>query len=126
VDGDHRLVPAIVVPANEPAARKLEGTFLSRTISWLLNKGKMAYTPSLLRHKAFGMSESDRSVPTSLVNLDLYPIADTTSGSGKAFADRCQREYAESGLCILPEFISEKPLKRLAQEANKLQRHCSL
>ena len=83
----------------------------------------MAYTPSLLRHKAFGMSESDRSVPTSLVNLDLYPIADTTSGSGKAFADRCQREYAESGLCILPEFISEKPLKRLAQEANKLQRH---
>ena len=61
--------------------------------------------------------------PSALVNLNQYPIADILSGSGKRFADQCRREYTETGLCMLPDFIKTTSLDTLAQEANTLQQH---
>jgi len=61
--------------------------------------------------------------PLALVNLSQYPIEDITRGNGKSFADQCQREYTETGLCMLPDFIKTASLDTLAQEANTLQRH---
>lgn len=56
--------------------------------------------------------------PEQMVNLKRYPIADPHSEAAKAFAARCNKEFAETGLCMLPDFTNEDALTLLADEAN--------
>ena len=56
---------------------------------------------------------------SDLVNLARYPIVDLQCAEGLAFADQCKKQYEETGLCMLPEFILENALNRLAAEASE-------
>ena len=53
-----------------------------------------------------------------IVNLSRYPIADLSSPPARALAITCRREFAKSGLCMLPEFILPSVLDSLTKEAN--------
>ncbi len=53
-----------------------------------------------------------------MVNVARYPLDDPTSAG--ALAERCQREYRDTGLCMLPDFILPRALRMLADEADRL------
>ena len=53
-----------------------------------------------------------------IVNLSRYPIADLSSPPARALAINYRREFANSGLCMLPEFILPSGLDSLTKEAN--------
>jgi len=42
-----------------------------------------------------------------IVNLDRYPVDRIDHGEGLAFARECKQRYDETGLCILPGFVSD-------------------
>ncbi len=52
-----------------------------------------------------------------MVNLVRYPIADLETVEGNAFAQRCRKQYLETGLCMLTNFIVSNSLQILADEA---------
>ena len=52
-----------------------------------------------------------------MVNLHRYPIVDLTTDEGLAFANACREQYQQTGLCLLPEFITPASLDSLAAEA---------
>ncbi|MFV2031124.1 MAG: hypothetical protein ACC663_01400 [Gammaproteobacteria bacterium] len=53
-----------------------------------------------------------------MVDLARYPIADLETVEANAFAQRCRKQYLETGLCMLTNFITGKALQILADEAN--------
>ncbi|MDH3375865.1 MAG: hypothetical protein OEQ39_02735 [Gammaproteobacteria bacterium] len=55
-----------------------------------------------------------------MVNLARYPIADLDTAEGAAFAKQCRREYLETGLCMLPDFIVPGARQILAEEASAI------
>jgi len=55
-----------------------------------------------------------------MVDLQRYPIADLECTESRAFAERCRLRYLETGLCILPEFITPEAHKVLTEEANAI------
>ncbi len=60
-----------------------------------------------------------QSLPVEqIVNLNYYPISDTDSAEYKQLVNRCQKNFIETGLCELPEFILPNALQTLAAEAN--------
>jgi len=70
------------------------------------------------------LTEQDSTNPfdaSTLVNLEKYPISDTIDGTGKAFAEKCRREYLHTGLCMLPGFILPQALDSLASEAEAMR-----
>ena len=56
----------------------------------------------------------------AMINLDRYPILDLNSGAGASFAKRCRQQYLDTGLCMLPEFVSPAALETLAAEAGAI------
>lgn len=58
---------------------------------------------------------------TAMVDLSRYPIANILSGEGEALAQQCRREYNETGLCMLPGFIKDEALEKLAAEAESMK-----
>ena len=57
---------------------------------------------------------------TDMVNLQRYPIADLESTESRAFADQCRQRYLETGLCVLPDFITPEAHQILSEEANSI------
>jgi hypothetical protein len=55
-----------------------------------------------------------------MVNLKQYPIADLDSVEGSRFAEQCRLEFLETGLCMLPDFITSGAQGVLTEEANSL------
>jgi len=55
-----------------------------------------------------------------IVDLQRYPIADLECTESRAFAEQCRLRYLETGLCILPEFITPEAHKVLTEEANAI------
>ena len=55
-----------------------------------------------------------------MVDLQRYPIADLECAESRAFAGQCRLRYLETGLCILPEFITSEAHKALTEEANAI------
>lgn len=53
-----------------------------------------------------------------IVNLARYPIADLESPVGAACVLRHRQNYLGTGLCMLPKFIREDALHKLADEGN--------
>ncbi len=53
-----------------------------------------------------------------IVNLSRYPIADLESVEGAACVTQYRRDFLETGLCILPNFIKADVLRKLADESN--------
>ena len=58
--------------------------------------------------------------PAEMVNLARYPIADLDSTEGVRFAERCRQQYLETGLCMLPDFITDAAHRILTAEANSI------
>jgi hypothetical protein len=57
--------------------------------------------------------------PSSLVDLDRYPILDL-DGAGRALVERCRRELAATGACELPGFVTAEATERMAKESEAL------
>lgn len=55
---------------------------------------------------------------SQLVNLSSYPLLDLKSPVGRAFALSCRQEYQETGLCLLPDFITPEATEVLTAEAS--------
>ena len=55
-----------------------------------------------------------------MVNLARYPIADLNSVEGVEFAEQCRQQYLETGLCMLPDFITADAHRILTEEANSI------
>ena len=55
-----------------------------------------------------------------MVDLQRYPIVDSECAESRAFAGQCRLRYLETGLCILPEFITPEAHKVLTEEANAI------
>ena len=55
-----------------------------------------------------------------IVDLSRYPIADSESAEGATCAAQYRREFLETGLCILPNFVKPDALRRLADEGNAI------
>jgi hypothetical protein len=68
------------------------------------------------------MSNLDKvTIPTAeMVNLARYPISDLNSVEGVEFAEQCRQQYLETGLCILPDFITPNAHRILTDEANSI------
>ncbi|MFT5351607.1 MAG: hypothetical protein ACI9MF_002430 [Gammaproteobacteria bacterium] len=62
-----------------------------------------------------------RSGASSLVDLERYPIDNIIDDTGKRFAEKCRREYLETGLCMLPGFIRQSSLSSLASESEAMR-----
>ncbi len=58
-----------------------------------------------------------------IVNFDRYPVDRIDHGEGLEFARECKQRYAETGLCMLPGFVTESALDILAQEADGYLEH---
>lgn len=56
----------------------------------------------------------------NLVDLDLYPIGDTSKGKGAEFLKACQENMETHGWCNLDGFIHADGLAQLKAEANAL------
>ena len=53
-----------------------------------------------------------------IVDLHRYPIDTPCSIAAQKFTAQCRRQYADDGLCVLPEFILPAARRRLASEAD--------
>ncbi|MBX2824636.1 MAG: hypothetical protein KTR33_07890 [Gammaproteobacteria bacterium] len=69
-------------------------------------------------------SQFNATSAAELVNLEQYPLpgaaGDAPDTAGEHFLENCRRDYLQSGLCILPDFIHPQALNALADEANQL------
>lgn len=54
--------------------------------------------------------------PGDLVDLDRWPIADPDAAEGRAIVEAGRRDLAESGLCLLPGFLTEPARAAMAAE----------
>jgi len=64
--------------------------------------------------------ETTAIAATELVNLARYPIADLNTAEGNKLAHQCRQQYLQTGLCILPDFITSEALKILGEEASSI------
>ena len=55
-----------------------------------------------------------------IVDTARYPIQDLNSPEGAKLVAACREEFAATGLCMLPGFVSPEALDVLAHEANGL------
>jgi hypothetical protein len=58
-----------------------------------------------------------------IVNLDRYPVDRIDRGEGLAFARQCKQHYDETGLCMLPGFVTDPALDLLAEESEAYLQH---
>jgi hypothetical protein len=54
------------------------------------------------------------------IDLNRYPIHDLRSPKRKELVDRCKKELADSGCCLLSSFITADAVKEMAAEATRL------
>ena len=68
------------------------------------------------------MSNVDKMTVSAaeMVNLARYPIADLNSVEGVELAEQCRQQYLETGLCMLPDFITADAHRILTEEANSI------
>jgi len=68
------------------------------------------------------MSNADKMTVSAaeMVNLARYPIADLNSVEAVEFAEQCRQQYLETGLCMLPDFITADAHRILTAEANSI------
>lgn len=62
---------------------------------------------------------SDNGI-SAIIDLERYPIADLTRPEAGAVIDDCQRQLAESGLCLLPGFVRADALAAMSEDARRL------
>ena len=55
-----------------------------------------------------------------MVDLQRYPIADLASTESREFALQCRQRYQDTGLCMLPDFITPAAHEILTAEANAI------
>ena len=65
-------------------------------------------------------SPTESQAVVDMIDLDRYPIDDLSTPEGTEFAARCRQTYADTGLCMLPDFIRPTALDILAAEANSV------
>lgn len=61
-----------------------------------------------------------KNTAADLINLDRYPIASLDGQESRLFARQCRQQYQQTGLCILPDFISPEAQRSLSEEANSI------
>jgi hypothetical protein len=68
------------------------------------------------------MTTTDRAAldPSSLVDIDRYPILDATAREFGDLAERCRAQLDETGCCILPGFLAADAVTRAVAEARSL------
>lgn len=62
---------------------------------------------------------TDSAAP-DMIDLARYPIADLASDAGQALANRCRADFADSGICLLPDFVTPAARDLLARESAAL------
>ena len=55
-----------------------------------------------------------------IVDLERYPIAELGSPEAQSLVEACRGQMAETGLCLLPDFVRKEALARMAEEARRL------
>ena len=55
---------------------------------------------------------------TDLIDLGKYPVNKIESAAGLGFANQCRQRYIETGLCLLPGFVTNHALKILSGESD--------
>lgn len=63
-------------------------------------------------------SDTSATHASAMIDLSQYPISDLNQPQSRAFADKCQLEYQQSGLCMLPGFIKPAALQAMANETS--------
>ena len=53
---------------------------------------------------------------SQIVNLDRYPLDRLDSAEGRSLVATCQKSLAQSGACLLAEFISREALKKARRD----------
>jgi hypothetical protein len=68
------------------------------------------------------MKHADKTAISAaeMVKLGRYPIADLNSVEGTEFAEQCRQQYLQTGLCMLPNFITTNAHQVLTEEANSI------
>ena len=61
--------------------------------------------------------------PTTLLNLDRYPVADLSSLAARRIILGGREQLAETGLCLLPDFVARSALEEMVGEARTLAAH---
>ena len=51
----------------------------------------------------------------SIINVQRYPVEDLTTPRGRV--EKCQRELAETNVCVLLEFVTEDVVAGMARES---------
>jgi len=64
----------------------------------------------------------DNPTHNASINLKRYPISNIKNAQGLEFANQCRREYLDTGLCMLPDFILPDALTTLADEAEAMRK----
>lgn len=55
-----------------------------------------------------------------IVDLERYPIAELGSPEAQSLVEVCRGQMAETGLCLLPDFVRKEALARMTEEARRL------
>ena len=58
--------------------------------------------------------------PARLVNLELYPINALSSERGQRLVQHCRDQLAESGVCLLPDFLEPEAAALMAAQADEV------
>lgn len=57
---------------------------------------------------------------TDLIDLDRYPLHDLSSEAGQTLVANSQRQFTETGACILPGFVKPEAIATLIKEIEPL------
>ncbi len=60
------------------------------------------------------------SAPTTLVNLELYPIDKLSSEEGRTLVRRCREQLDEDGVCLLPDFLAPQVAPLMAAQVDEV------
>ena len=69
------------------------------------------------------MTTADMPDPTTLVDLDRYPLTDLDGAAGQALVDHCRETLATEGMCRLEAFVTPEATRAFAAEAAALEPH---
>lgn len=61
--------------------------------------------------------------PEQMVNTARYPIDPANATNATEFVQQCHADYQQTGLCMLPDFISSSACQQLAAEAAAVDEH---
>ena len=57
----------------------------------------------------------------SIVNVDTYPIHDSSNPARQSLIDRCKSDLDNKLYCAIPDFVTASALEVMAEEATRLQ-----